>query len=67
MMNLGDKTRSITIRLTPTLYDFVSSSAKASNLNPSQFIRMMIAGVRALQMQSKATLDGVVKEIEKNR
>ena len=67
MMNLGDKTRSITIRLTPLLYDFVSSSAKASNLNPSQFIRMMIAGVRALQMQSKATLDGVVKEIEKNR
>ena len=41
-MNLGDKTRSVTIRLTPQQYEYLERSARALEVTPSRFLRMVV-------------------------
>ena len=41
-MNLGDKTRSVTIRMTPQQYEYLERSARALEVTPSRFLRMVV-------------------------
>lgn len=53
-MNLGDKTRSVTIRLTQEQYEYLERSANALEVTPSKFLRMVV--------NSSMTLDTLKKE-----
>lgn len=53
-MNLGDKTRSVTIRLTQEQYEYLECSANALEVTPSKFLRMVV--------NSSMTLDTLKKE-----
>jgi uncharacterized protein (DUF1778 family) len=53
-MNLGDKTRSVTIRLTQEQYEYLERSANALEVTPSKFLRMVV--------NSSMTLDALKKE-----
>lgn len=55
-MNLGDKTRSVTIRLTQEQYEYLERSANALEVTPSKFLRMVV--------NSSMTLDALKKERE---
>lgn len=41
-MNFGDKTRSVTVRLTPEQYAFLEQSARSLEVSPSRFLRMVV-------------------------
>lgn len=41
-MNLGDKTRSVTVRLTDEQYKFLKASADSLEVSPSKFLRMVV-------------------------
>lgn len=41
-MNLGDKKRSVTVRLTDSQFDFLAKSATMLGVTPSNFLRMVI-------------------------
>lgn len=41
-MNLGDKTRSVTVRLTQEQYDYLERSAALLEVSPSRFLRMVV-------------------------
>lgn len=53
-MNLGDKTRSVTIRLTQEQYEYLERSANALEVTPSKFLRMVV--------NSSMTFDALKKE-----
>lgn len=53
-MNLGDKSRSVTIRLTQEQYEYLERSANALEVTPSKFLRMVV--------NSSMTLDALKKE-----
>lgn len=41
-MNLGDKTRSVTVRLTAEQYEHLKASADRLEVTPSKFLRMVV-------------------------
>lgn len=41
-MNMGDKTRTVTVRLTEEQYEFLNRTAKAIEVTPSRFLRMVV-------------------------
>lgn len=41
-MNMGDKTRTVTVRLTEEQYQFLNKTAKAIEVTPSRFLRMVV-------------------------
>ena len=59
-MNYGDKTRSVTIRLTPEQYAFLDKSASALEVTPSRFLRMVVNAT----MQGSQVLEQAVKQSE---
>lgn len=41
-MNIGDKTRSVTVRLTEEQYEHLKASADRLEVTPSKFLRMVV-------------------------
>lgn len=46
-MNMGDKTRTVTVRLTEEQYQFLNKTAKAIEVTPSRFLRMVVSASMA--------------------
>lgn len=59
-MYFGDKTRSVTVRLTPEQYAFLKKSADAVEVSPSRFLRMVVNAT----MQGSQVLEQAVKQSE---
>lgn len=68
-MNMGDKTRSVTIRLTEEQYYYLEKSAEALEVTPSKFLRMVInasmvfsSGDRRDNEHSKTDLNNFIQQ-----
>ena len=57
-MNMGDKTRSVTVRLTKEQYAFLQQSARAIEVTPSKLLRMV---VNAAMSSSTAGAEAIKK------
>lgn len=58
-MNIGDKTRSVTIRFSPEQWEFLKRSADDVDLTVSKYLRVMVSGVMALDKLSDKSLGAI--------
>lgn len=63
-MNMNDKTRSITVRLTPEQYAYLEHTAHALEVTPSKFLRMVVNASMVGSAIGHKALDGLEAQSE---
>lgn len=59
-MNLGDKTRTLSVRLNDELADFVFAQAKEMGVKPSDYVRILLrVGLAMERNKAKMMADGI--------